>query len=671
VYYKKDMTESAELTPSFFSYLKNIQSFKDFCAKAKGEYNNELSKILRSDLKDAQLLNAVDNANSILTIAFQHLEVTELIHTDKKIRDFASENMPYFYYLPDNTLAFLLLENRDLYAKIKDNVNRNDLTDPQSINFYDKVMLGYKLNGVELNNQDAKKLKKLRDRNKAIESEFAANIAENIPILTFNEEELDGLPEDLIDANRQKDGSIKIKLVSSNLSLIITQCKVKKTREKAAKASGEYSKPLNKKLTLEYLKNAKEMAIICGFKNYAELTMSSKMIENPKNALKFIEALRDYSQERLTKEIDRIKRVKLKMGDKTKLSKTDRAYYSERLVEIVSGVKESELRPYFPFKHVKKEILNIFSEMFSISFIPEDIAEKWHKDIETYLVKSSGNKIIGRIHLDMHPREGKYTHACESDIRTSKNGGALSEAILVCNFNKPNDKSDGLQSIEEVETFFHEFGHLLHQILGTQNNNYYGFGGTSVQWDFVEAPPQLLEEIIRDKNVIKKLSSHHKTGEKIPDELIDKMLNQDKPIRAAFISGQAGLSMISLGLFTLDKPSIKAIEELECKIAKDYSQRDNKPKYFITYNFSHAIGNYTSNYYTYMWSLAISKDLFTKFNKKNLLDKKVAEHYRKTILEPGGSKPAAELVRDFLGREWNMNAFKEYLKEGEELLEKI
>lgn len=665
------MTEEKKLTPSIFSYLKNLQDFRDFCSKAKEDYDKEVSSIINSYKRDTELLRALDNANSILTTTFQHLEVTELIHPDKEVRDFASDNMPDFYYQPDNTLAFLLLENREVYSKLKKGISIKHISDKESKVFYQKVMFAYKINGIDLNKQEAKKLKTLRDRNRILESEFAKNIAENIPILDFEESELDGLPKDLIDSNKQKDGKIKIKLVSSNLVSIITQCNVRESREKAAKASGEYAKPLNKKVAIEFLKNSREIAQLCGFNNYSELAMATKMIENPAEATNFIETLKDSSQERLTKEIQAIKKIKLQTGDKSKLSKTDKSYYGERLVEKLSDVKEEELRPYFPYKHVKNEILQIFSEMFSIKFVIENIEGRWHEDIETYLVESAGGKVLGRIHLDMHPRNGKYTHACEDDIRSSKKGGEISEAILVCNFNKPNKKSDGLQSVDEVETFFHEFGHLLHQILGTQNNTYYGLGGTSVQWDFVEAPSQLLEEIIKDKKVIKRLSSHHKTKERIPDALIEKMLNQSKPLRAGFIAGQAALSMISLGLFLLDKPSVSTIEEMENKIAKTYIQADRNLRYYVTYNFGHAIGGYTSNYYTYMWSLAISKDLFTKFNKDNLLDTKVAEHYRKTILEPGGSKPAAELVKDFLGREWNMDAFKEYLKEGEELLSKI
>jgi thimet oligopeptidase len=663
------MSESKSLEPSFFSYLNTLQDFKDYCKRSKEQAELEIRKILKSDLIDEQLLRAVDEANSILTIAFQHLEASQLIHPQKVVRDFISKTMPTFYYLPDYTLAFSLLENKDLHTKLKNNISEDTL-DHESKFFYGKIMLGYKINGINLGPKDSKKLKNLRLKCRELESKFALNIAENIPTVYFKEDELRGVPKDIIKSNKQKDGQIKLKLVSNNKVAVLTQCEVKETREKVAKQSGKYAKPLNKNITIQFLKVTKEIAKICGFKNYAELAMATKMIENPENAEKFIQDLKHLSNKRLTKEIEAIKKVKLSFGDKSKLSKTDRTYYGERLVEKISGLKEEELRPYFPYKHVKEEILNIFSEMFSLTFQKEEILEVWNKEIETYLVKSK-NKLLGRIHLDMHPRDGKYTHACQTDIRRGKRGGNLSEAILVCNLNRPDAKSDGLQSIDEVETFFHEFGHLLHEILGTQNNKYYGLGGTSVQWDFVEAPSQLLEEIIKDGSVVKRLSSHHKTGQQIPNELFEKMLNQSKPLRASFISEQAAFSKISLSLFLNDKLSISSLEETENKIKKEYLQTQKKLRYFTTYSFDHAIGNYYSNYYTYMWSLAISKDLFTKFNKNNLLDKKVAEHYRKTILEPGGSRPAAELVKDFLGREWNMNAFKEYLKEGEELLEKV
>lgn len=588
------------------------------------------------------------------------------MHPNKEWREYASKAQEI---LSSEFTSFLY--NETIYKKHTSNVNRSRLKDSRTKYKFDEIIKSYRSNGLHLPSVIRKEIEATQKEVSALGIKFSNNIAKHMPSLTLSADELKGCPEDFISAN-QKGGAVEVRLVSSNVQAILQNCTIKDTREKVRELSLNYTHKPNRDILITYLNKQQKVAQLIGFKNSAERFTEDKMIETPKKAFEFIEHLETLTRGRVKKEIDAINRLKKSLNDKTPLTYADLDFYSYRITEKLLSFENNLLRPYFPYTHVKNTILNMFEEMFKIKFKVDRDARVWSDDAEAYLVESEG-RVIGRIYLDMHPRDGKYTHACQTTMREGTKGKLLPQAILICNFNAPSKDSPGLQSLDEVSTFLHEFGHLIHTVLGGQESVWQDQSGTAVQRDFVEAPSQLLEELMLSKTILKRLSRHYKTSEPLPDELIEKILLQDQIISSGRLKGigiarQASLSRLSLEAYTTNDITDEALLEIERRAFKN--NLTVYGEYGMAYNFGHLDGYY-SNYYTYMWSLAISKDLFTKFNKNNLLDTKVAEHYRKTILEPGGSKPAAELVKDFLGREWNMDAFKAYLKEGEELLANI
>jgi thimet oligopeptidase len=651
----------------FFNKIANLslEELERFATKTLQDFKSNVKLIEESQLKDEDFMQFVQEVTLEVNQASSAIGIIEDVHPKKEFRDLSgkfNEELGKLY------AKYNL--NQKIYKKYR-SIKKENLSKSAKY-LHKKVMEGYIRSGVDKPKEIRDQIQKRQEELSELSVKFNRNIAEGTPIIKLDKEELEGCFKDFIDSRINKIGKVEIKLVTDATLHILQNCKVKETRELVREKSLNYAKKSNQEVLPRYLNLMEEIAQLIGFKNYAEIATQDKMIENPKKAEEFINELLNLTKERTDTELKAIKKLHDENSDKTPLTYADIDYYGNQIASKLSTLDEEELNQYFPYKHVKNAILECFEEMFDLKFKPNKEALTWHKDVDVLNVIEN-DEVIGIIYLDMHPREGKYNHAYSSGVVSGIKGSVLPQNVLVCNFNQPSAKSAGLQSLGEVSTFFHEFGHLLHSVLGGQKGSWSSLAGTNTQWDFVEAPSQLLEEIMLDSEVLKRLGSHIENKSSLPTEIIEKIKQKDGLYAAGKLKGlgiarQAVLAKMSLAAFITKKVTnirLKNIEQSAMKEAfgvyGDYS---------MIYEFGHLDGYY-SNYYTYMWSLAISKDLFTKFNENNLLDKKVAEHYRKTILEPGGSKPAAELVRDFLGRDWNMNAFKEYLKEGEELLEKI
>jgi thimet oligopeptidase len=660
----KDLASRPENAP-FYDRIADlsIQELKAFADKSLEDFKVKVRELEVSELKNNDFLKEAEQIEFELDQNTGGITLLEDLHPKKTFRDFSSKFVVKFSaVLTDYNF------NQKIYEKYKNDVDPSSL-DEQGKYLYRKTMDGYRRLGVDQPKEVRDELTKISKEMSQQSTDFSKNISENTPTLTFKESQLKGCFEEFISTRREKNGDIKVLLVSNSTLHILQNCSVKETREKVRAASLNYAKDPNWKVLPAYLNNAEKKAQLVGYKNFAELSTEDKMIEDPEKAAEFIKELIDSTKDRVKLELNLIKEFKQKVNDDSELSYADIDYYSNQIASKLSTLDEESLKQFFPYQHVKNEILTVFEEMFNLRFIPDKKAKVWNDDVEAYIVKED-TKIIARFYLDMHPRKGKYNHACSIGIVSGVEGLSTPQNILLCNFNKPIKGSAGLQSLDEVTTFFHEFGHLIHAILGGQTVRWTGLAGTRVQRDFVEAPSQLLEEILLDPQVLKRLSRHVETSNQIDDALISSIHKKESIFDKAKLKGigvarQAALSRESLEVYTTTNITNDDLTKIEQTAVTDALSVYGD--YYMIYEFGHLMGYY-SNYYTYMWSLAIAKDLFTKFNKKDLLDPKVAEHYRKTILEPGGSKPAAELVKDFLGRDWNMDAFREYLKEGEELL---
>jgi thimet oligopeptidase len=271
-----------------------------------------------------------------------------------------------------------------------------------------------------------------------------------------------------------------------------------------------------------------------------------------------------------------------------------------------------------------------------------------------------GGKPIGRFYLDMHPRPGKYSHAEMAPVLDGIKGKQLPEAILVCNFPVPTATDPGLMDYGDVKTFFHEFGHLMHHILGGQQQ-WAGIAGISMESDFVEAPSQMLEEWIASPQVLAKFARHYKTGVPIPAELVAKMNRASAFGRGGWVSGQNLYSAISYDIYKT-KPEDVDLDTITFGYARKYTFFTPLPGTHLWASFGH-LGGYSSAYYTYLWDKVIAEDFFLQFDHQNLLAGDAPMKYRRVVLEPGGSMSANNLVKNFLGRPQNITALQHWMAE--------
>src|SRR5580658_7944178 len=337
---------------------------------------------------------------------------------------------------------------------------------------------------------------------------------------------------------------------------------------------------------------------------------------------------------------------------------TSRGYWYEQFRRAEFDFDSQSVRPYFPYAQVEAGVLETAARLFKVEFRRSDTTA-WHHDVSVFDVLEGGHR-VGRFYLDMHPREGKDKWFSAAPIVTGVRGRALPEAALICNFPAGDENDPGLLQYNDVVTYFHEFGHLMHAILGGQTE-WAGLSGFATEGDFIEVPSQMLEEFFRDEKLLQSFARHYETDEVLPAELIQKMKLAGAFGRADWVRSQLYYTTLSLDLHDQDPAGI----DLD-RVTKSLYQ-SLQPWQWIEGNrmyasFGHLTG-YSSNYYTYAFDKVIALDFFAQFDPANLLNCDAGSRYRRTVLEQGGSKPGRQMVRDFLGRDEEFSAFSNWLNE--------
>jgi thimet oligopeptidase len=343
-----------------------------------------------------------------------------------------------------------------------------------------------------------------------------------------------------------------------------------------------------------------------------------------------------------------LRRIQRDHPEVTEATTVDRMFYSEVLRRENFDVDAQEVRTYFDFAKVRAGLLDVTGRLFGIEYVEVDGLATWHEDVASYDVLRDGER-LGRIHLDLHPRKGKYNHAAQFNLVPGITGRQLAEGVLVCNFSRH------LMEHDHVVTLFHEFGHLVHHVLAG-DHPWARFSGVATEWDFVEAPSQMLEEWAWDADVLQSFATD-KDGRPIPRELVEKMRAADDFGKGLYARTQMFYAALSYWLHR-DVP-----EDLTAMVRELQAQYDvfsYVPDTHFHVSFGHLQG-YGSGYYTYMWSLVIAKDLFSAFDPEDMFDTAVSHRYRDRVLAPGGSKDAADLVADFLGRSYGFDSFEAWL----------
>ena len=515
--------------------------------------------------------------------------------------------------------------------------------------------------GVDKDEATRQRLKDLARRETELGQAFDKNIRDDVRTVRLDPGQLEGLPEDYRKSHSPgSDGKVVINTDYPDYIPFRTYARDAAARLALYREYQSRGYPANDQILRELLAVRKEKATPLGYRNWADYVTEDKMIGSAKNVSKFIDKIARLSADRARKDYELLRRRKQKdFPEATSVDQSESTYYSELVKREKFSFNSQEVRPYFEFTQTRNGLLAVTSRLFDVQYVPVPEADRWHPDVDVYDVMQRGQK-LGRIYLDLHPREGKYKHAAQFPLINGVSGQQLPEGALVCNFSDPR-KSQGLALMEhdDVVTLFHEFGHLMHHILGGRQR-WIGFSGVATEWDFVEAPSQMLEEWAWDAATLQSFARHIETGEPIPAETVRRLRAASEFGKGSAARHQMFYAAMSLQYHMADDPAAIDLMGMMIDLQNKYSPFRYVDGTRMYASFGHLNG-YSAVYYTYMWSLVIAKDLFSAFERAGIFDPATAQRYRDQVLARGGSEDAAVLIHSFLGRPYSFDSFRNWL----------
>ncbi|MCZ6793256.1 MAG: Zn-dependent oligopeptidase [Planctomycetota bacterium] len=549
--------------------------------------------------------------------------------------------------------------NRRLYEVVK-------ACDPSSLDaigrrMHEHLLRDFHRSGVDRNELTRAEVQRLRSELVELGQEFARNILSDVRSIRLDDvSELDGLPPDYVAAHSPDDeGKISITTDYPDYNPFMSYARSGRRREELYREFRRRAYPQNLPVLDKILERRYELATLLGYSNWADYAVEDKMINNSRAIGEFIERVSQAAEKRSREEYERL--LERKRRDEltaAEVADWEKGYYEELLRLEEFRIDSRKLRPYFDYRRVKEGIFAIAHQLFGVEFRSQPDARTWSEDVEVVDVFEEG-RAVGRVYLDMHPRQGKFKHAAMFPLVQGIQGGRAPVAALVCNFPRPEGK-DGTALLEhdDVVTFFHEFGHLLHHLFG-RDLEWVEFSGTGTEWDFVEVPSQLMEEWAWDGTSLRSFARHHETDEPIPVELVERLRSARDFGRGLQVRQQMFYACLSLECHLEDPRDIE-LDRLQRDLQNRFSRFRFVDDTYFHASFGH-LDSYSALYYTYMWSLVIEKDIFSRFEEHGVMCPEIAARYRRCILAVGGSKDAAELVRDFLGRDYSFRAYERWL----------
>ncbi|MGE5176309.1 MAG: M3 family metallopeptidase [Hyphomicrobiales bacterium] len=639
--------------PFFFSDRPDTGAYRAAADAEMKQAQDDLDRLLAVKGKRT-LANTWETYNRIVmhaeNVAYQ-ANLMESCHPDSSFRARAEE---------ETRIASKFLDDLGLNRGVYDALRAADLghADAATRYFTERTLRDFKRSGVDKDDATRKRIAALNEELTKASQDFDKNIRNDSRTIQVAPADLEGMPQDFIDSHKPgPDGTVTISIEYPDLFPIYRYCRTADVRRRLMHADQNRGYPANMAVLDSLISKRYQMAVLLGYPTWADYITENKMIGTAKNAADFIERLNKLTHKRAEDEYALyLKRKQEDDPSATQVNRWELSYYG-RLIRKRDYDFDPELaRPYFAFEDVKKGVLDVTSKMFGVTYKKVD-TPVWDPSVEAYEMYQ-GKQLLGRFFFDLHPRPGKFNHAASFGIRQGVAGIQVPEGALVCNFpgGKPGDP--GLMEHSDVETFFHEFGHLIHKIFGGQGR-WEPVSGTATERDFVEAPSQLLEEWTWDPKVLRTFALDYKTREPIPTELVEKMRRADAFGRATTYATQTFYSAVSLDLYDRPAPEVNT-DAIISSLEPTYTVYPPMADTHMQCSFGHLDG-YSAVYYTYEWSLVIAKDLFSAFDKSNLLDPKIAQRYRDDVLKPGGSRPAAESVHAFLGRDYDFKAFDAWL----------
>jgi len=610
---------------------------------------------------DAELVwentfGAFDAVTFALQEASSTAELMGLCHPDAEVRVAALTCEPRV----DAFASALLMDDAIAGVLKRAAVKLGGLPNPRG-RFVEKTLESYRRNGLDLPAEKRERLKVLNEKLTALGQDFQKNLAESVATIEVDSSSLQGLPPAYV-ANHmpQNDGKVRLTTDTPDFVPFMRYSKDRKTAREFHYLYNNRAKDENLPILDQLIALRHEKAVLLGYATWADYVLEPRMAKDAATVSDFIERLHRGLAPRREMEFRELQAEAKEQGLTDvdgNVSVADAVFLHNAVQQKKFKLDSQALSGYFEVHAVHAGIMRIASDLYGIEFVPEaDVA--WHQEVQAYSVRGADGEVLGRVYFDLFPRDGKYKHAAVFTLRhtfASESGRVLPVAALVCNFPKPG-VSPSLLDHDQVITFFHEFGHLLHDVLSM--SELASFSCTAVARDFVEAPSQLFEEWAWNREALDMFARHHATGAKIPEDLYQPLVASRTFGEAIFTDRQLYLSKLDQ-VYHTRQPGFDTTVVMN-ELHDEYSPFERVPDTHHQAAVGHLVG-YDAAYYGYQWALSLAFDLFTRFKEQGVFNKDVAASYRQTILEPGGGEDENDMVRRFLGRESSEKAYLEYL----------
>lgn len=640
------------------------------------------SGLIRSNYQEKEveaLCQAAINKTDASLVALTQLPqgtkniASTLLTFEKVLADFNDETIPLTFMGYVSTNPVVSAEGSDCEQKVGqfyvdiftrralyDLLKIQQSSDAAEIRLLTQTLLNFEQNGLMLSDEILSQVKDLKSQLAAKESQFSTNLNADTSTVLFSAEELQGAHADFLGRlTKTSDGQYIVTTKSTDYLDVMQNAVNSETRHKMMLAYLNRGGTANTELLQQAVALRLQIAKTLGFKSWADYRTKPRMAKTSESVLQFLNNLKSKLAVRNQQDQAQLLNFKKQLDPAaTTLNQWDNAYLSYQLQKRDFDLDEEKIREYFPAATVVSGIFDVYSKLLGVTYNEVKDAQVWADGVKLYEIHDQkDSRLIGYFYTDLIPRAGKYGHAAAFPLiagREIDGKYSLPVSSIVANFTPPSEGKPSLLTHDEVETFFHEFGHIMHQTLTTAK--YASLSGSSVAQDFVEAPSQMLENWVWNKSILGTISGHYlNSSEKLPDSLLTKMLAARNFQQGSSYTKQLLYALYDMTLHGAD--SSLDVTETYNTLYRQIMGQEPLPENHFPASFGHLMGGYDAGYYGYLWSEVYAQDMFSQFPATDLTNQTVGLKYRKMILEPGNMVDAIDLLKNFLGREPNSDAF--------------
>lgn len=628
------------------------------------EFQKELTAILSITKEERSFINTVrayDFAVGNLLVLSSFYEGMSLVHPREDIREAANKAQADLNELFFNMVA----DHPKIYDAILEVKNKNLALQPYEVYYLNELLEEFQRLGCHLDLEKRKEVSKLQNAITDLSFAFQKNIQDDVKDLWVPLKDLEGLSEEFVASlEKDLDDKCRVTLDYPTYFFVMRNCSTESTRKELFQLFNSRAYPKNLAVITSLIEKRDELAQCLGFSSFADYDLQGQMAKKVKKVEEFLSSISKAAKKKAEAEFQSMIKTLPKgvsLTEDGKLKAYDVAFVANQYKKEQFFLDEQKIAEYFPLNKVLEGLSFVYGSFFGLKIQATEMT-LWNQSLKVLeITKQDSNALLGYVILDLFPRANKYTHACECMLippyqEGEKKYPALS--LVVTNFPLPiPSKKPSLLTHEQARTLFHEFGHAIHEILGS--SDLITLCGARVKTDFVELPSQLLEEWLWDPSILKKITSHYITGEPLPDAQITQMLKAKNAESGFWVQRQCFLAQFSLECFKEGslKDPIKLSQEVKKVFLGSYFLEEEN---FFPLSFGHLDG-YASKYYGYLWSKVFALDVFTQIKKDGILNPKAGSRYVDSIIGRGGTKDPEEMLREFLGRDPSLDHFIESL----------